>query len=173
MRSMASVALLITAPPSVAVWLTACAISLAGLRHGLALSTTVGRAVSMVAEVSSIVAACLVVRSLRSLAPERISRVAVRSELRRALEAADEMVERVDDRVDVVLEAREGAAMLARHADREVLLGEGGQHVARFLEAVLDGIDQIVDARGELVDLGIGEIRRDASTNIHPARANI
>ena len=58
-----------TLPPSVAVWLTACAISLADSAR-LALSTTVAESVSIVAEVSSIVAACLVVRSLRSLAPE-------------------------------------------------------------------------------------------------------
>ena len=45
------------------------------------ITVLVAESVSMVADVSSMVAACRVVRSLRSLAPERISRVAVRREL--------------------------------------------------------------------------------------------
>ena len=75
-RSIASLARCITAPPSAAVWLTSCAFLLACCAR-FALSDTVEASCSIAAEVSSIVADCLVVRSERSLAPERISPVAV------------------------------------------------------------------------------------------------
>jgi hypothetical protein len=75
MRSIASVALPITAPPSSALWVTLAATVLACLALW-AFCITVLASCSIVADVSSIVAACLVVRSLRSLAPARISPVA-------------------------------------------------------------------------------------------------
>ncbi len=58
----------------------------------------------MAAEVSSMVAACLVVRSERSLAPERISLVAVFSARERIAQLGDDLGEAVGDAVGVVLE---------------------------------------------------------------------
>ena len=74
--SIASVASAITCPPSSAVRVTTLERWLASCARSALLSTVVANC-SMAAEVSSIVAACLVVRSDRSLAPERISLVAV------------------------------------------------------------------------------------------------
>ncbi|MNV93905.1 hypothetical protein D3C71_1886440 [compost metagenome] len=75
---MASVACAMTWPPSSAVRVTRAALALASCARP-ALVSTVEASCSMVAEVSSMVAACRVVRSERSLAPERISLVAVLS----------------------------------------------------------------------------------------------
>ncbi|MNL65574.1 hypothetical protein D3C87_1899220 [compost metagenome] len=74
--SIAPVAASITWPPSSAVRVTSPALALASCARS-ALVSTVAAYCSMVAEVSSMVAACRVVRSERSLAPDRISLVAV------------------------------------------------------------------------------------------------
>ena len=76
MLSIAALALAITCPPASAARVTPSALTLA-LSARRALSTTVAASCSIAAVVSSMVAACLVVRSDRSLAPDRISVVAV------------------------------------------------------------------------------------------------
>jgi hypothetical protein len=75
MRSMAAVAWFITWPPSSARF-AADSVRTEASSDLRALSATVAESCSIAAEVSSMVAACLVVRSARSLAPERISPVA-------------------------------------------------------------------------------------------------
>ena len=79
MAAMAALASFITTPPSVAPAETALAFWLA-VAARVAFSCTALESCSTEADVSSIVAACRVVRSLRSLAPVRISLVAVLSE---------------------------------------------------------------------------------------------
>ena len=76
MRSIASLARRMTSPVCSAVCETDWAFSLAESARR-ALSTTELASCSMAADVSSMAAACLVVRSARSLVPERISPVAV------------------------------------------------------------------------------------------------
>ncbi len=108
------------------------------------------------------VAACRVVRSLRSLVPERISPVAVFSEREVSLELQHDVVELVGHRVGVGLEPREGAFVLALHPLGEIGLGQRRQHLAGLVEAAIDRRHQVVDAAGDAVEFDIGELGVDA-----------
>ena len=93
------------------------------------------------------VAACLVVRSERSLAPDRISPGRRLQAARGLLELPDDLDQLVGHRIGVRLQLVEGALIVAGHPLRQIGIGQGRQHLAGFADAAIDRFDQIVDAR--------------------------
>ncbi len=168
-RSIASVACCITSPPSSAVLETAAALLLADSAR-LALSITVRASCSIAAEVSSIVAACLVVRSLRSLAPDRISPVAVFEPARGAAHFAHHLGHLVGHRVGVVLELAERALILALDPLGQVGIGQRVQHLAGLGQPALHIVEQPVEHVGNAIEALVAEIGRDAAREIAPHR---
>ncbi len=84
------------------------------------------------------VAACLVVRSLRSLAPERISPVAIFSARDVCLRLTTISLSFSATALVSDLSFSERALVVALDALRQVGLGEGGQHLAGFADAAVD-----------------------------------
>ena len=81
---------------------------------------------------------------------------------RGSLELGDDLGELVGHGVGIGLERVEGAGIVTFDAVRQIGIGQRGQHGAGFAETPVDGFDQIVDASGQGVELGIGELGGDA-----------
>ena len=112
------------------------------------------------------VAACCVVRSLRSLAPERISPVAVfsvREVWRRPVIVA---VSRLANHVEVVAQLPEGALEVALDPAGKVGMGKGAEHRDALAKPLLHRLDEVVDAAGKAVELRIVEVGGDAAGEV-------
>ena len=79
-----------------------------------------------------------------------------------SLQLADDVGQLFGHRIGVGLEPGEGALIVARHALGQVGIGQRGQHLAGLADAAIDGLDQVVDAAGQRIELGIGELGFDA-----------
>src|SRR5581483_9037620 len=88
----------------------------------------------------------------------------------RLLDLADDAGQLHDGAVGVVLELAERALVVAGHLLREVAAGQGGEHAGHVVQALAAGLQQLVDAVGQLAEEAVLAVDADAPAEVAVGR---